>query len=95
MIYTLSFLWMLQLNGNIDTCDLARQSRQLEAIKTSETITIDGDLSEPAWTAEISIPFQTLKFSENDFQTWRVNFHRGLPNDARVRGTHIASEKYS
>ncbi len=94
MIYTLSFLLMLQLNGNTDTFDLARQSRQLEAVKISETITNHGDRSQSVWNGQSSIPFRPLKFREHDLQSWGGHFHRGLPNDERVRGTHIASEKH-
>ena len=94
MIYTLSFLLMLQSKDNTDPLDLARQSRQLEAVKTTETITIDGDLSQLVWNGESSSPFRPLKFREHDLQSWGGHFHRGLPNDERVRDTHIASEKH-
>ena len=30
------------------------------------------------WTAEIEIPFKTLKFRESDVQTWGINFKRNL-----------------
>ena len=30
------------------------------------------------WTAEIEIPFRTLKFREGDVQTWGINFKRNL-----------------
>ncbi|MCZ6750281.1 MAG: DUF5916 domain-containing protein [Acidobacteria bacterium] len=31
---------------------------------------------EDGWTAEIAIPFKTLKFRNSDVQTWGINFHR-------------------
>jgi hypothetical protein len=33
---------------------------------------------EDGWTAEIEIPFRTLKFRESDVQTWGINFKRNL-----------------
>jgi Domain of unknown function (DUF5916)/Carbohydrate family 9 binding domain-like len=33
---------------------------------------------ETGWVAEIRIPFRTLKFSDDDAQTWGVNFERKL-----------------
>ncbi len=33
---------------------------------------------EDGWTAEISIPFRTLKFREMNVQTWGINFQRRL-----------------
>ncbi|OFV99904.1 MAG: hypothetical protein A3H28_10315 [Acidobacteria bacterium RIFCSPLOWO2_02_FULL_61_28] len=33
---------------------------------------------EDGWTAEIAIPFRTLKFRESDLQTWGINFQRNL-----------------
>ncbi len=34
--------------------------------------------SEDGWTAEVEIPFRTLKFWESDVQTWGINFKRNL-----------------
>ena len=34
--------------------------------------------TEDGWTAEIAIPFRTLKFRESDVQTWGINFKRNL-----------------
>ena len=51
MIQALSLLLMLQLaadSGAIDI-DLARRTRQLEAVNISDPVTIDGDLGESAW----------------------------------------------
>ena len=44
---------------------------------------VETSTSAEGWTAEISIPFRTLKFRENDIQSWGVNFHRGLRSDVR------------
>ncbi len=44
---------------------------------------VETSTSSEGWTAEISIPFRTLKFREDDLQTWGVNFHRGLRSDVR------------
>ena len=33
-------------------------------------------MAEDGWTAEIAIPFKTLKFSNSEVQTWGINFHR-------------------
>src|SRR3990172_9382333 len=33
---------------------------------------------EDGWTAEIAIPFRTLKFRESNLQTWGINFQRNL-----------------
>ncbi|MBI4444986.1 MAG: carbohydrate binding family 9 domain-containing protein [Acidobacteria bacterium] len=35
-------------------------------------------LHEDGWTAEIAIPFKTLKFRDTDVQTWGINFQRKL-----------------
>ena len=35
------------------------------------------------WTAEIAIPFRTLKFRESDVQSWGINFHRNLRSNVR------------
>lgn len=52
MLGSLAFLLFLQLNpstGPLDF-DLARGARQLDAVKVSEAITIDGVLNESAWS---------------------------------------------
>ncbi|OFW13006.1 MAG: hypothetical protein A3H29_13250 [Acidobacteria bacterium RIFCSPLOWO2_02_FULL_67_21] len=35
-------------------------------------------VGETGWTAEIRIPFRTLKFTNSDIQTWGVNFERKI-----------------
>jgi len=35
------------------------------------------------WIAEIAIPFKTLKFREQEVQTWGINFHRNLRSNVR------------
>jgi hypothetical protein len=35
------------------------------------------------WIAEIAIPFKTLKFREDEVQTWGLNFHRNLRSNVR------------
>jgi hypothetical protein len=35
------------------------------------------------WIAEIAIPFKTLKFREDEIQTWGINFHRNLRSNVR------------
>jgi hypothetical protein len=35
------------------------------------------------WIAEIAIPFRTLKFRQNEAQTWGINFHRNLRSGVR------------
>ncbi|MCP3961801.1 MAG: carbohydrate binding family 9 domain-containing protein [bacterium] len=35
-------------------------------------------ISEIGWSAEIAIPFRTLRFGKGDVQTWGINFQRNL-----------------
>jgi hypothetical protein len=37
---------------------------------------VETRIHETGWTAEIVIPFRTLKFAERDPQTWGINFRR-------------------
>ena len=39
------------------------------------------------WTAEIAIPFKSLKFRDSDVQTWGMNFHRNIRSDVRNEDT--------
>ena len=40
------------------------------------------------WTAEIAIPFKSLKFRDSDVQTWGMNFHRNIRSDVRNEDTY-------
>ena len=51
-------------------------------VKTSAT--------DDGWIAEIAIPFRTLKFREDEVQTWGVNFHRNLRSDVRNEDSYWA-----
>ena len=37
---------------------------------------VEARIGETGWTAEIMIPFRTLKFADRDPQTWGINFRR-------------------
>ena len=39
---------------------------------------VDAQISEIGWTAEIAIPFRTLRFPSGDGQTWGLNFQRNI-----------------
>ncbi len=39
---------------------------------------VDARISEIGWTAEIAIPFRTLRFPSRDVQTWGINFQRNI-----------------
>jgi hypothetical protein len=44
---------------------------------------VKTELDEDGWIAEIAIPFKSLKFREDEVQTWGINFHRNLRSDVR------------
>ena len=39
---------------------------------------VNTQISEIGWTAEIAIPFRTLRFPSGEVQTWGVNFQRNI-----------------
>ncbi len=39
---------------------------------------VKAAISEIGWSAELAIPFRTLRFGKGDVQTWGVNFQRNL-----------------
>ena len=39
---------------------------------------VDAQISEIGWTAEIAIPFRTVRYPAGDIQTWGVNFQRNI-----------------
>ena len=39
---------------------------------------IDTQISEIGWTAEIAIPFRTIRYPSGDIQTWGINFQRNI-----------------
>ncbi len=39
---------------------------------------VKAAISEVGWSAELAIPFRTLRFGKGDVQTWGVNFQRNL-----------------
>ena len=39
---------------------------------------VDAEFSELGWTAEIAIPFRTLRYPSGDVQTWGLNFQRNI-----------------
>ena len=39
---------------------------------------VSAEISELGWTAEIAIPFRTLRFPSGDVQTWGLNFQRNI-----------------
>ena len=39
---------------------------------------VDAEISEIGWTAEIAIPFRTLRYPSGDVQTWGLNFQRNI-----------------
>src|SRR6185295_17312659 len=45
-------------------------------------------IEDDGWTAEIAIPFKTLKFRDSDMQTWGVNFHRSIRSNVRNEDTY-------
>ena len=66
-----------------------RQNFRYSISKTQQTINVDGDESDPAWsvvndipnfmnhwTVEMAIPFKTLRYTPNQSE-WGVNFIRG------------------
>ncbi len=41
---------------------------------------VDAQVSDIGWTAEIAIPFRTLRYPTGEVQTWGVNFQRNIRN---------------
>ncbi len=41
---------------------------------------VDAQVSDIGWTAEIAIPFRTLRYPTGQVQTWGVNFQRNIRN---------------
>jgi len=39
---------------------------------------VNAQISEVGWTAEIAIPFRTLRFPSGEVQTWGINFQRNI-----------------
>ena len=39
---------------------------------------VSAEISELSWTAEIAIPFRTLRYPSGDVQTWGLNFQRNI-----------------
>ena len=39
---------------------------------------VEAEISEIGWTAEIAIPFRTLRYPSGDVQTWGLNFQRNI-----------------
>ncbi len=39
---------------------------------------VDAEISEIGWTAEIAIPFRTLRYPSGNVQTWGLNFQRNI-----------------
>ena len=39
---------------------------------------VSAEISELGWTAEIAIPFRTLRYPSGDVQTWGLNFQRNI-----------------
>ena len=39
---------------------------------------VGAEISEIGWTAEIAIPFRTLRYPTGDVQTWGLNFQRNI-----------------
>ncbi len=39
---------------------------------------VEARISEIGWSAELAIPFRTLRFGKGDVQTWGLNFQRNL-----------------
>ena len=39
---------------------------------------VGAEISEIGWTAEIAIPFRTLRYPSGDVQTWGLNFQRNI-----------------
>src|SRR5262249_33951240 len=44
---------------------------------------VKTQLEPDGWSAEIAIPFKTLKFRDSDVQTWGINFHRSIGSNVR------------
>ena len=41
---------------------------------------VDAQVSDIGWTAEMAIPFRTLRYPTGEVQTWGVNFQRNIRN---------------
>ncbi len=50
-------------------------------------VTADG------WTAELAIPFASLRFPEGDEQTWRVDFFRIRPREVRTQMSWVPVDR--
>ena len=71
------YVFAVNAGGAKWDAQITNEGRQMDenwdAIWTVETQT-----TAEGWTAEIVIPFQTLKFRETHVQTWGINFQRRL-----------------
>jgi hypothetical protein len=78
MLWSLAFLLLFQLNPSTDPVDfdLARGSRQLDAVKISEAITIDGVLNE--LNTSVTYTHNNISLAggraDSDLVTTRVNY---------------------
>lgn len=42
-------------------------------------------INESGWTAEMKIPFKSLRFPKKDIQTWALNISRNMPRNSRIQ----------
>ncbi len=46
---------------------------------------VETDISDQGWSAEIRIPFSSLRYKDSEVQTWRFMLYRNYPRDYRFQ----------
>ena len=44
-----------------------------------------ANIDDTGWTAEMKIPFKSIRFPKKDIQTWRLNIARNIPRSSRIQ----------
>ena len=54
----------------------------------------ESKIHENAWSAEVAIPFKTLRFSKDDVQTWGVQFYRYMQHNGEANSWVALPRRY-
>jgi len=71
----------------------------LYSTSNGEDITYDmiyesaGRITDFGWVAEMAIPFESMRFPDNEEQVWRVDFWRNRPRESRFQYSWAAYDR--